>query len=232
MRLQVGDIEVEVVYKDIKNLYLRVLPPDGRVVVSAPRRVGGATIANFVTAKLGWIRRKQRAMQEQRLREQREGASGETLYVWGRRCRLTVVEGARYGMEVDGADALFTVRDGSTPEQRSAWLREWQREQLCEALERVLPVWEERTGLYPAQWRTKYMKTRWGTCNTRARRVWFNVRLAEYPPECLEYVVLHELAHLREPSHNADFKAILDAHMPNWRSVRRMLDDQAQGRLG
>ena len=226
MLLRVADIEIEVIRKGIKNMHLRVLPPDGRVTISAPLSVSDSAITGFAASKLGWIRKQQRAMLEQLRQMPREGVSGETLYVWGKQCFVTVVEGARYGMEIAGTDALFTVRAGSTSEQRVAWLREWQRGQLCEALSRVLPVWEERTGLHPTEWKTKYMKTRWGTCNTKVGRVWFNVQLAKYPPECLDYVVLHELAHLKEPSHNADFKAILDAHMPTWRSVRKKLNEQ------
>ena len=238
---EIDGIDVEVVRKDIRNMYLRVKPPEGRVVVSAPYFVSNQTIERFVASKANWIRKRRALLQEQQQNCENDpsgsAATGETLLLWGKRYRVTRAEGARFALEIADTPhdtfagiATFTVRAGSTPEQREAWLREWYRAQLCVALEQILPVWEERTGLRPAEWRTKYMKTRWGTCNTKARRVWFNVRLAKYPPECLDYVVLHELAHLKEPSHNADFWAIVSAHMPAWRRVRTLLNSQPYDR--
>ena len=104
-------------------------------------------------------------------------------------------------------------------------MREWYREQLCAEVERLLPIWEQRTGLKCVEWKTKYMKTRWGSCNPEARRIWLNVQLAKHPVECLEYVILHELAHFVEKSHGPKFIAVMDAHMPTWRSIRKELND-------
>ena len=225
MRLNVSDITVEVIRKDIKNMHLRVQPPDGRVVLSAPHSVSDATIDGFVASKLAWIRRQQADIAAQERQTQREGVTGESMYVWGKQCFLTVVEGAGYAIDIAGQEATFTVRAGSSAERREAYMREWYREQLCKEVERLLPVWEERTGLKCAEWKTKYMKTRWGSCNPEARRIWLNVQLAKHPVGCLEYVILHELAHFVEKSHGPRFVAVMDAYMPTWRSIRKELND-------
>lgn len=225
MQLNVSDVTVEVIRKDIKNMHLRVQPPDGRVVLSAPRSVSDAAIDGFVASKLAWIRRQRADIAAQERQTQREGVTGETMYVWGKQCFLAVVEGTGYSVDVAGQDAVFTVRAGSSSEQREAHMREWYREQLCREVERLLPVWEERTGLKCSEWKTKYMKTRWGSCNPEARRIWLNVQLAKHPIECLEYVILHELAHLVEKSHGPKFIAVMDEYMPAWRSIRKELND-------
>ena len=165
MRLNVSDITVEVIRKDIKNMHLRVQPPDGRVVLSAPRSVSDATIDGFVASKLAWIRRQRADIAAQERQTQREGVTGESMYVWGKQCFLAVVEGAGYAVDIAGQEATFTVRAGSSAEQREAHMREWYREQLCAEVERLLPIWEQRTGLKCVEWKTKYMKTRWGSCN-------------------------------------------------------------------
>lgn len=224
MQLSVSDITVEVIRKDIKNMHLRVQPPDGRVVLSAPHSVSDAAIDGFIASKLSWIRKQRDEIAKQERQTQRVGVTGETMYVWGQQCFLTVAEGKRYSLTIAGRDATFTVRTGSSIEQREAHMREWYREQLRGEVERRLPVWEERTGLTCAEWKTKYMKTRWGSCNPDARRIWLNVQLAKHPVACLDYVILHELAHFVERSHGPKFIAVLDEFMPTWRSVRDELN--------
>lgn len=225
MQLTVSDVTVEVTRKNIKNMHLRVQPPDGRVALSAPYSVSDAAIDGFVASKLAWIRKQQADIASQKRQTQREGVTGETMYVWGKQCFLTVVEGRGYSVDIAGQDALLTVRAGSSSEQREAHMREWYRKQLQNETERRLPVWEERTGLFCTAWKTKYMKTRWGSCNPEARRIWLNVQLAKHPVACLDYVILHELAHFVERSHGPKFVAVLDEYMPTWRSVRKELNN-------
>ncbi|WP_347711282.1 M48 family metallopeptidase [Olsenella uli] len=225
MLLTVSDVNVEVVRKDIKNMHLRVQPPDGRVVLSAPHSVSDMAIDGFVASKLAWIRKQRAEIAAQERQTEREGVTGETMYVWGKQCFVTVVEGSFYSVDLAGQDVMYTVRAGSSAEQREAHMREWYREQLCREVERLLPVWEERTGLKCAEWKTKYMKTRWGSCNPEARRIWLNVQLAKHPVECLEYVILHELAHFVEKTHGPKFVAVMDEYMPAWRSIRKQLND-------
>lgn len=232
MLLMVSDVNVEVVRKDIKNMHLRVQPPDGRVVLSAPRSLSDMAIDGFVASKLAWIRKRRAEIAAQERQTEREGVTGETMYVWGKQCFITIVEGTPYAVDVEGRDVTYTVRTGSSAEQREAHMREWYREQLCQEVKRLLPIWEERTGLKCAEWKTKYMKTRWGSCNPDARRIWFNVQLAKHPMECLEYVILHELAHLVEKSHGPKFVAMMDEYMPAWRSIRKELNNGVLDYIG
>ena len=221
MQLSVSDIDVEVTRKDIKNMYLRICPPDGRVVVSAPRRMSDADIKSFIVSKLPWIREKRAGILA---KQQAQASDGhETLLLWGKRYPLSVREGKRFSLEIEGDEARLTVKAGSSEAEREAYLREWYRAELCREASRLVPIWEARTGLACSEWRTKDMKTRWGTCNTRDKRIWLNVRLAKHPTRCLEYVIVHELSHLVEPSHGPAFKALMDGFMPEWRDIKKEL---------
>lgn len=221
--MEAGGFQVKVVRKRIRNINLYVKPPDGRVEVSAPYGAGDAAIAAFVCRKAAWIRSKQAALRERVPRPPRQWVSGESFFLWGREYLLRVAEG-NWSLRFSGSEAFFTVKPGSTAEQREAWIREWYRDRLVRQAEILLPAWSERTGLVPASWQTKFMRTRWGTCNTVTRKIWLNPRLALKPPECLDYVILHELAHLRVRDHGPDFRAILDRYMPAWKDIRRRLN--------
>ena len=140
MLLMVSDVNVEVVRKDIKNMHLRVQPPDGRVVLSAPRSVSDMAIDGFVASKLAWIRKRRAEIAAQERQTEREGVTGETMYVWGKQCFITIVEGTPYAVDVEGRDVTYTVRTGSSAEQREAHMREWYREQLCQEVKRLLPL--------------------------------------------------------------------------------------------
>lgn len=222
----VDGIPIEVIRKQIKNLHLYVLPPDGRVRVTAPLFLSDASIAAFVRSKAGWIEQRRAKYSELPQPAERRYVSGETINLWGRPYELEVVCGRRRSMELDAGRAVLTVGSESTAEQREKVVREWYRERLKAAIEERLPVWEALTGLHCSDWQTKDMRTRWGTCNTRTRKLWLNLQLAKRPPECLDYVLLHELAHLRVRNHGRDFVAILDEYMPGWRDIRRRLNDE------
>ena len=225
-RMEVAGVPVQVVRKAIKNLHLAVLPPDGKVRVSAPESLSDASIQMFVRTKIGWIRRQQEKFAAQPRQTERRFVSGETLYVWGRRYYLQVEHGGRgYALALSGDRAILTARRESTAKQREAFVNEWYRALLKAEIERRLPVWEARTGLSCSSWQTKYMTTRWGTCNTATGKIWLNLQLAKKPFACLDYILLHELAHLKVRNHGKDFVAILDAHMPYWREIKRELND-------
>lgn len=225
MEIEMAGIAVEVIRKRIKHMYLRVLPPDGRVRVSAPLTVSAERIAAFVQEKAGWIARQQETMQNQPAALPPPYPSGERLSVWGKPYRLTVTHDRKRTLVLSGEQALLTVREGDTAARREAFVREWYRARLKEEIARQLPRWEAITGLHPSGWQTKYMTTRWGTCNTHTGKIWLNVRLAQKPPECLAYVLLHELAHLRVANHGPAFTAMLDAYMPSWREIKRRLNE-------
>ncbi len=226
MQIMVSNISVEIVKKKIKNMHLAVLPPDGRVRVSAPMSLSDEAIVMFVRTKLGWIRKQQAKFEEQPRQSKREYVSGETLYVWGKQYFLQVEYSYKgNALTLSGDKAILTVRQESTTKQRENYVHEWYRGLLKNEVERYLPKWENITGLYCTGWQSKYMTTRWGTCNTTTGKIWLNLQLAKKPIECLEYVILHELAHLKVRNHGPEFVAILDQYMPYWRELRRQLND-------
>jgi len=226
MSILVASITVDVVKKNIKNLHLVVLPPDGRVRVSAPSAMSDESIAMFVRTRLGWIRKQQEKFTRQPRQSEREYVSGETLYVWGRQYYLQTAYNGNNSLLLSGDKAILTVRKGSTPEQRESYTREWYRGLLKEEIAKLLPKLEEKTGLKASSWQTKYMSTRWGTCNTETGKIWLNLQLAKKTPECLEYVIIHELVHLVEKSHNSLFISLMDKHLPMWREVKATLNGQ------
>ena len=197
MQIMVNGIEVSVTKKAIKNMHLYVKPPDGHVEVSAPANLSNESIEMFIRTKIGWIKRQQEKFEQQPRQTAREYVSGEALYVWGRQYYLLVNYSNRgNSLELDGDKAILTVREESTAEQRGRFVNEWYREILKAEIERVLPKWEKITGLHPDGWQTKNMTTRWGTCNVKTHKIWLNLQLAKKTPECLDYVILHELTHL------------------------------------
>ena len=226
MQIEISGIQIEVQKKNIKNLHLVVTPPDGKVRVSAPVHMSDESIAMFVRTKLTWIRKQQEKFEQQPRQSAREYVSGETLYVFGKQYFLHVEYSYKgNSLVLSGNEAILTVRKESTSKQREAFVNEWYRALLKEKIETYLPKWENITGLYCDSWQTKYMTTRWGTCNTKTRKLWFNLQLAKKPIECIEYVILHELAHLKVRNHSKEFVAILDQYMPYWREIKKLLND-------
>ena len=226
MQVEISGITIDIQKKNIKNMHLAVLPPDGKVRVSAPMHLSDESIAMFVRTKLGWIKKQQEKYALQPRQSEREFISGETLYVFGKQYFLRVMYSYKgNSLVLNGNEAVLTVRKESTARQREAFVNEWYRDLLKEKISIYLPKWEQITGLYCDSWQTKYMTTRWGTCNTNTRKIWFNLQLAKKPIECLEYVILHELAHLKVKNHGKDFIAILDMYMPYWRETKKLLND-------
>lgn len=226
MQIEISGIQIEVQKKNIKNLHLAVLPPDGKVRVSAPTHLSDESIAMFIRTKLNWIKKQQEKFAHQSRQSEREYISGETLYVFGKQYFLRVMYSYKgNSLVLKGNEAILTVRKESTARQREAFVNEWYRDLLKERINVYLPKWEQITGLYCNSWQTKYMTTRWGTCNTNTRKIWLNLQLAKKPIECLEYVILHELAHLKVKNHGKDFIAILDTYMPYWRDTKQLLNE-------
>ena len=226
MQIVISNIPVEVIRKNIKNMHLSVLPPDGRVRVSAPTQLTDEAITMFVRTKLGWIKKQQEKFQQQPRQSERQYVSGETLYVWGKQYFLQVEYSYKgNALILSGDKAILTVRKESSPKQRGSFVNEWYRSLLKQEVAKYLPKWEKTTGLYCSSWQSKYMTTKWGTCNPTSKKIWLNIQLAKKPIECLEYVILHELAHLKVHNHGPEFTAILDQYMPYWRDHRRRLND-------
>jgi predicted metal-dependent hydrolase len=224
-RLNLGPLTVEVVKKDIKNLHLSVYPPHGQVRISAPRRMNLDTIRVFAIGKLDWIRTQQKRLREQEREAAREYLDRESHYVWGRRYLLKVIEhDAPAGVVLQPRCLLLQVRPGAGRENREAVLEAWYREQLKTAAASLIAKWQPRLGVGVARLFVQRMKTKWGGCNPATRNIRLNTELAKKPRECLEYIVVHEMAHLLEPTHNARFVALMDRFMPRWRFYRDLLN--------
>lgn len=223
--LEISGIPVEVLRKPIKHLHLTVYPPDGRVRVSAPRHLDDEAVQAAILDRLGWIRRKQEHFQAQTRPAPSQFICGETHYVAGQGYALDVVEraGPPEVRLLDNVTLELGVRPDTRPEKRAEILQEWYRDRLRGAIPDLIEKWEPVMGVAVAEWRIKRMKTRWGTCNIRARRIWFNLELAKYAPACLEYIVVHEMAHLLERLHNRRFWGLMDQFLPHWRLLREDL---------
>lgn len=224
--IAISDIPVEVARKPIKHLYIRVDQADGRVRVSAPITMDEQSVRRAVAARLGWIRRRQR-LAARRREPVHEIATGETHYVQGFPYRLNVVEKpGRSAVRVVGRDTVeLRARPGTDVAGRRSILERWYRQVLAEEIPGLIAKWQPVMGVHVAEWRIRRMKTRWGTCNIRDRRIWLNLALARKPRECLEYVVVHEMVHLLERLHNARFHAYMDRFMPDWRVRRARLSE-------
>ena len=226
MRIELGDIPVEVVLKDIKNVHLSVNPPAGRVRISAPRNTSLDTLRVFALSKLGWIRQQQAKLREQERETPRDYVDRESHYLWGKRYLLTVLESDEPpAIDLEHRRMLLRVRPGTDEARRQALVEAWYRERLKEAVPPLLARWQPRLGVAVARWFVQRMKTKWGSCNHRSGTIRLNTELAKKPPECLEYVVVHELAHLLEPTHNARFLGLMDRAMPNWQAHRQTLNE-------
>ena len=224
--MEVQGLRVEVVRKPIKHLHLAVHPPDGRVRVSAPEYVSDETIRLAVINKLSWIRRQQQRFRAQPRQSRREMVSGESHYYQGRRYLLSVVEEkAPPRVRILNNRTLeLKVRPGSDRAKREAVLYAWYRARLKEQIPPLIAKWEPIVGVEVADWGVKRMKTRWGSCNIEARRIWLNLELVKKPPLCLEYVLVHEMVHLLERHHNERFRTLMTQFMPNWRNHRDLLN--------
>lgn len=217
---------MEVVRKDIKNLHLGVYPPNGRVRVAAPLRVSDSAVRLAVVSKLGWIKRQQAGFASQERESEREMVSGESHYYLGRRFRLRVVPNdGTTKVVLRGRSYLeLHVAPDLTPRQREQALQRWYRRRLRELIPPLIAKWQPLLGVEVAEWGIKKMKTRWGTCNVEARRVWLNLELAKKPLACLEYILVHEMVHLLERYHNERFLELMDKLLPQWRLHREELN--------
>ena len=213
---------VDVVRKNIKHLHLAVYPPNGRIRVSVPLRVNDEVVRLAVIARLAWIKRHQARFAAQERQSAREYVSGESHYFQGQRYRLNVIyHDGPPSVTIRNRTTLdLVVRTGSDAAQRERALLAWYRRELKAAIPPLIARWEPIIGVHAAGWGIRRMKTRWGSCNTTARRIWLNLELIKKPALCLEYVIVHELVHLLERRHNDRFAALMDTFMPQWRLLR------------
>lgn len=226
--IKVGSIEVLVWRKDVKNLHLNVLPPDGRVRVTAPIHLNDDAVKTFIATRLLWIKKHQQVFKSQPRQTPREYVSGESHYFFGNRYILEVVEkNERPDVYIKNKKKIVLVCPaGSSQEKKREIILSWYRQNLANILSKYISKWEPVLSVHPSSWRIRRMKTKWGSCNPVKKNLNFSLELAKQSEDCIEYVVVHELLHLIERKHSKKFKLLLDQHMPKWRQYKDQLDKE------
>ena len=223
----IGGIPIEIVKKkNLKNLYIRVNPPEGEVTVSSPLDYPDEEIKLFVLKKIPEITKVKDRMQSQVRQSKREFVSGESHYLWGKLYRLQVITGGRkYEVVKNHNKIVFYVPTASTVESRERAFNEWYRLELNRVLNGLITKCEQKTDLSAKEYRIKNMRTKWGTCNIESKRIWINLQLVKKPVECLEYVLIHEMVHLLEKNHTNRFHSLVESFYPTWKVAKKVLSD-------
>jgi len=225
-KIAIANFEIDIIRKDIKNMHLAVYPPSGRIRLSAPQNMDIEVIRLFAISKLGWIKKHIKNFKEQKRETPREYISGESHYYQGKRFLLNIIEHKGHNkVEFKGTKKInLYIKTNSTKEQRSKVLMDWYRKSLKNEIPELIEKWENIIGVKANTWGVKQMKTKWGACNTDAKRIWINLELAKKPTISLEYIIVHELIHLLERNHNDKFITYLNQFMPKWRLYRDELN--------
>ncbi len=223
--LTIAEFDVEVVRKDIKNLHLSVYPPGGAVRISAPRGMPVEQITQYAIARLSWIRRQQTRLSAQEREPPREYLERESHWVWGQRYLLELRDGDHAPqLEINPQRMTLTMRAGATAAGRADVLSAWYRQQIYQAIPKLLATWQPRLKVTGGRISVRKMRTKWGSCTPATAAIRLNTDLAKKDPKCLEYVLVHELTHLIEPTHNQRFVACMNQHLPQWPQRRELLN--------
>jgi len=224
--LHVGDIKAIVFRKPIKNLYLSVLPPDGKIRISAPLHVKNDVLKMFLASKISWIKKQKEKFISQERQTVREYVSGEDHYFLGKRYRLTVMQkNETPKVNIKGKNKIILqIRPHSDVKKREEILLLWYRNQLKTVADGLFKKWQRKIGVRPSSWHIRRMKTRWGSCNYKTKRIWLNLELIKKPLAYIEYIIVHELVHLIEEKHNQNFIRLMDKYLPNWRLLKENLN--------
>lgn len=224
--IHLGDIAIAVTRKDVKNVHLSVHPPNGRVTLVTPKNTRPEVARAYAASRIGWIRNQQRRLRGQARETPRQFVGRESHFVWGRRYLLAITEqDTKPSVKLSHRRMVLTVRPGTGTDKREAIVHRWHTSLLHEALPRLIRKWERRLGVSVAGYFIQRMKTKWGGCNHRARTIRLNTELVKKPKDLLEYVVVHEMLHLLERTHNERFIALLTRHYPTWREARAELNE-------
>ena len=224
-QIELGGVVLDVVKKDIQNIHLSVYPPTGRVRLAAPTRMKLDTIRLFAISKLAWIKQQQKKLREQERESAREYLDRESHYVWGRRVLLKLVEAdVPPSVQLHHSRLRVSVRPGTDEAGREAIVSNWYRQLLKAEVPGLIATWAPRLGVVVNGFYVQQMKTRWGSCNAIAGTLRLNTELAKKPRACLEYIVVHEMSHLLEPTHGPRFVAVMDRCMPTWQETRALLN--------
>lgn len=225
MSIQLEDITIEVTKKKIKNLHLKVLSPHGDVQISAPILMGLDAIRDFVLSKLDWIRKQKKRVQARQSVLLYEYLDGEKHCVWGKNYPLKIITHDKTPkVEFEQDYIHLYIASDADKEKRQHVLEVGYRKQLQQVLPALIIKWEDPMGVKVNQFAIQKMKTRWGSCSPHTGKIRFNLELAKKPLIILEYIVIHEMVHLLEASHNHRFKALMDRFMPEWRVHRHALN--------
>ncbi len=226
-QISVGEHTIDVVKKDIKNLHLAVYPPNGRIRIAVPKHLDDETIRLHIVSKLGWIKKQITKFEQAERLPKKEYISGESHYLEGRRYLLNVIPDASINqIKIRGKKYIdLYEKPGTTVSHRALMMQEWYRARLKARIKPLINKWQEIIGVEVNSWDVRRMKTKWGSCNAYAKRIWVNLELAKKPEECLEYIIVHELVHLHERHHNDNFVALMDKFLPNWRYRKQLLNE-------
>lgn len=218
-QITVGQYTIDVVKKDIKNLHLAVYPPNGRIRIAVPKQLDDETIRLHIVSKLSWIKKQITKFEQAERLSQRDYITGESHYLEGKRYILNVITASNINqIKLRGKRYIDLYEKPGTPHwHRPLMIQEWYRARLKARIEPLIAKWQDIIGEHLSEWAVKQMKTKWGTCNINAKRIWINLELAKKPDDCLEYIIVHELMHLIEKHHNDNFKALMDRFLPDWR---------------
>jgi predicted metal-dependent hydrolase len=225
-QIVVNNIVIDVVRKDIKNLHLSVYPPSGKVRIATPTKVDDEAVRLFAISKMSWIKKNQAKYINQQRQPERKYVSGESHYYRGQRYLLNVINHTghpKIAIRNKRFIDLF-VKPDYTQEQRENVMTNWYRKNLKEQIPPLIVKWQKEIGIEDVQWEVKKMKTKWGTCNREAKRIWLNLELAKKPEHCLEYIIVHEMVHFLERNHTDKFVAYMDKFMPVWRNYKQELN--------
>ncbi|MCX7417997.1 MAG: SprT family zinc-dependent metalloprotease [Planctomycetia bacterium] len=224
--IQLGELSIAVTRKDIKNVHLSVYPPDGRVTLVAPSATRLDVARAYAISKLSWINEQKKKLRDQAREAPRHFIERESHYLWGRRHLMSVVQrDTKPFVSLDHKRMTLTVRPGSDQAKRRQVIHDWQKALLHEVVPPLIKKWERKLKVKVARYFLQRMKTKWGSCNHRAGHIRLNTELVKKPKDLLEYVIVHEMAHLLEPTHSDRFIAILEKHYPTWREARAELNE-------
>lgn len=230
-QIKVGNYEIDVIRKDIKNLHLSVHPPTGRIRIASPLRVSDEAVRLFAISKIGWIRKNQKKLAAQPRQAQRQYIYRETHYFQGQAYLLNLVptKGAAKVALKNHNQLYLHIKENATREQKEQAMDAWYRAELKQLIPDLIAKWETRMNVQVEEWGVKKMQTHWGTCNIEDRRIWLNLELAKKSTACLEYIIVHEMTHLLERHHNANFLHYMNRFLPNWKALREELNGGVLG---
>lgn len=229
-KINIGDIEIDIVKKDIKNIHIGVYPPDGRVRVASPLNTSDDSIRLALISRFSWIKKQKENFKNQPRQSTREMVNAESHYFFGNRYLLEVIyRNGKHEIIKQHSKLELYVRKNTIHQNKLLVLNEWYRSELKNELEKLVTKWEKKIGIKLNHWKVKKMKTKWGACNIEAKNIWFNLELAKVPIECIEYIVVHEMLHLLERHHNDRFKELLGKYLSDWESRKKLLATRMLG---